>query len=101
MGAHAPNDAQATISVAPVLGDVAGAYKSLTTLDYGKGVREMDWQPFHKRLWQRDYYERIIRSESEIGPAREYIANNPIKWEFDRENPARTNTGIVRTKTPP
>ena len=73
----------------------------MTTVDDGKGVRGMDWPPFHKRLWQRDYYERIIRNESEIGLAREYIANNPMKWEFDRENPARTDSGIVGTgKTP-
>ena len=87
--------------VAPALGDVVGAFKSLTTVDYGKGVRETDWPPFHKRRWQRDYYERIFRNESEIGLAREYIADNPMKWELDRENPARIGSGIVRTgKTP-
>ena len=87
--------------VGPALGDVVGAYKSLTTLEYGKGVREMDWPPFHKRLWQRDYYERIIRSESELRLSGEYIANNPMKWELDRENPSRTKSGSVRTETAP
>ena len=88
-------------NVGPALGDMVGAYKSLTTVAYGKGVREMDWPPFHKRLWQRDYYERIIRNESEIALAREYIANNPMKWELDRENPARTGSGIVPTEKTP
>ncbi len=39
-------------------------------------------------VWQRNYYERVIRDENELGRAREYIANNPLKWETDKENPA-------------
>ena len=84
----AQNDMRATTRVAHTLGDVVGAYKSLTTVECGKGVRELGWPPFEKRLWQRNYYERIIRNESELGLAREYIANNPMKWEFDHENPS-------------
>ena len=81
-------DTRATTRVAPTLGDVVGALKSLTTVEYGRGVRETGWSPFDKRLWQRNYYERIIRNESELGLAREYIANNPMKWAFDHENPS-------------
>jgi len=36
--------------------------------------------------WQRNYYEHIIRNEDELNSIREYIINNPLKWEFDREN---------------
>ena len=39
-------------------------------------------------LWQRNYYERIIRDDEEWNRIREYIANNPLKWEEDSENPA-------------
>jgi putative transposase len=35
-------------------------------------------------LWQRGFYDRIIRSESELRRFREYIANNPLQWELDR-----------------
>ncbi|MGD9486401.1 MAG: transposase [Calditrichaceae bacterium] len=38
-------------------------------------------------IWQRNYYERVIRDENELNRIREYIINNPIKWEMDRENP--------------
>lgn len=38
--------------------------------------------------WQRNYYERIIRNDYELCCDREYIINNPIKWELDNENPA-------------
>ena len=42
-------------------------------------------------LWQRNYYEHIIRNENELDKIREYIQNNPLKWEFDRENPLCKN----------
>jgi len=38
-------------------------------------------------LWQRNYYEHIIRNEDELNRVREYVANNPLQWEFDTENP--------------
>ena len=39
-------------------------------------------------IWQRNYYEHIIRNERELNAVREYIANNPLQWSLDRENPA-------------
>ncbi|EKD34841.1 MAG: hypothetical protein ACD_75C02165G0001, partial [uncultured bacterium] len=41
-------------------------------------------------VWQRNYYERVIRDENELSRARQYIVNNPMQWELalDRENPA-------------
>ena len=39
--------------------------------------------------WQRNYYEHIIRSEDELNSIREYILNNPLHWQFDRENARR------------
>jgi len=41
-------------------------------------------------VWQRNYYERIIRTEAELRSVREYIAMNPLGWERDEENPDRT-----------
>jgi len=40
-------------------------------------------------VWQRNYYEHVIRNEESLNKIREYIANNPAQWEFDRENPDR------------
>ena len=36
--------------------------------------------------WQRNYYERILRNENELYIKRRYIINNPMKWEFDKNN---------------
>ena len=41
-------------------------------------------------VWQRNYYERVVRSEDELDRIREYVGLNPLKWQFDRENPYRT-----------
>lgn len=38
------------------------------------------------KLWQRNFYERVIRNEDELGLMRQYIVENPAKWEFDKEN---------------
>jgi putative transposase len=38
-------------------------------------------------LWQRNYYEHIIRNETDLHRIRTYIANNPLQWALDEENP--------------
>lgn len=71
----------------PTLGDVVGAFKSITTHQYTVGVKEEDWQAFNGRLWQRNYYEHIIRNERGLNVIREYVQNNPIVWEQDSLHP--------------
>ncbi|MBW4053973.1 MAG: transposase [Proteobacteria bacterium] len=44
-------------------------------------------------MWQRNYFERVIRNEDDLSKAREYIVNNPMKWELDKENPANVTDG--------
>jgi REP element-mobilizing transposase RayT len=39
-------------------------------------------------LWQRNYFDRIIRDEDELDHIRKYIWNNPHQWEEDEENPS-------------
>ena len=72
----------------PTLGDIIGWFKTMTTNEYIRGVKQMNWPPFPGRLWQHNYYERIVRNERELHAIRQYIVENPLKWEFDRENPA-------------
>ena len=38
-------------------------------------------------VWQRNYYEHVIRNEDDLDEIREYIVNNPLKWDLDSENP--------------
>jgi REP element-mobilizing transposase RayT len=60
-------------------------FKSVSTRKINK-IRNNPGCP----AWQRNYYERVIRNETELAAAREYIVNNPQKWELDKENPANS-----------
>jgi putative transposase len=71
-----------------VLGNVVGAFKSISTHEYIDGVQEKGWEPFNKRLWQRDFYDRIIRNDRELEAIRAYIVNNPANWSGDKLHPA-------------
>jgi hypothetical protein len=62
----------------------------MTTNEYLREVKTSDWAPFQGRLWQRNYYEHVIRDEESLNRIREYILNNPAQWAFDPENPAAT-----------
>ncbi len=68
------------------IGDVIGAFKSLTTTQYIIGVNEHGWPPFYRRLWQRNYYEQIVRNPRMFTNIRHYIRMNPVRWSQDREN---------------
>ncbi len=40
-------------------------------------------------LWQRNYYEHIVRDEDDLHRIRQYIRDNPLKWDEDPDNPGR------------
>jgi putative transposase len=63
------------------LGAIIGSYKS-TVARIINGLLKTPGAT----IWQRNYYEHIIRNETEYESIREYIANNPFRWESDEEN---------------
>jgi REP element-mobilizing transposase RayT len=69
------------------LPDMVHRFKTMTTSRYTDGVKQSGWPPFRGRLWQRNYYEHVIRDRESLKRIREYIADNPARWAFDRENP--------------
>lgn len=74
----------------PTLGDVIQWLKTMTTNEYIRGVRQLGWPAFNGKLWQRDYFDHIVRNPESLDRIREYIRDNPIRWSLDRENPNRT-----------
>ena len=66
---------------------MVGAFKSLTTVEYVRGVRGRGWTPFRGRLWQRNYYEHIVRGDKSLEKIEQYILDNPANWYLDKENP--------------
>jgi len=69
------------------LAEVIKRFKSFTAMRYREGVRSRGWRRLSGGLWQRNYYEHIVRHEDELNRVRRYILENPIRWQYDRENP--------------
>jgi len=63
------------------LGLIIGELKSLIINEYIKNIKQNNWPRFDKRLWQRNYFERIIRNEKEYLIYKNYIRDNPINFE--------------------
>jgi putative transposase len=66
------------------LGAIIGSFKSAVTRE-ARLRRLHDASP----LWQRNYYERVVRNADELLYIREYIIANPSMWNRDPENPLR------------
>ncbi len=70
----------------PALGTIVQRFKAVTTALYARGVREDGWPPFDGRLWQRNYYEHVVRDERDLDRCRAYIHTNPANWRTDPDN---------------
>jgi len=68
------------------LGDMVGAFESITTVKYINGVKTKNWKRFDGKLWQRNYWEHIIRNEQSLNTISAYIINNPKNWDNDKLN---------------
>lgn len=64
------------------IGRLIGAFKTVSTKRLN-AIRKIPGDS----VWQRNYYEHIIRSEESLTHIRQYIVGNPARWEEDRENP--------------
>ena len=61
---------------------IVGAFKTFSArrINQARGVTGIP-------VWQRNYFERVIRSDSELDDTRAYILENPVRWDLDEENP--------------
>ena len=73
------------------IGSIIRSYKAAVT-------RQCRKDEICEIVWQRNFYERIIRSEKELNCLREYIANNSLNWNIDRENPMSENYELEYTE---
>ena len=62
---------------------VVGYFK----MNSGKRINQQRGAP-GASVWQRNYYERVIRNERELNAIRQYIADNPLQWDLDGDNPS-------------
>lgn len=68
---------------APTLSTIIQWFKTMSTNEYIHNVKTNNWPSFDKHLWQRSYYEHIIRNETDLLKIQEYIQSNPNNWEKD------------------
>ena len=66
------------------IGNLVDWFKTMTTNEYIRGVKQYGWKRFDGKLWQRNYYEYIIPSTEEYERIADYITENPEKWQSDR-----------------
>ena len=73
------------------LSEIVRAFKSFSARRINKG-RGTPGYP----VWQRSYYERVIRNDEEMREIRRYIRENPLRWEIDSENPKSSSEPAIR-----
>jgi putative transposase len=84
---NTPKSSNHLHDIAPILGNVIGWFKTMTTNAYIHGVREQAWQPFNRKLWHRNYYEHIVRDQLAKERIHTYIEQNPARWWRDCMHP--------------
>jgi REP element-mobilizing transposase RayT len=85
---NAPHpDDSSTTTPSSTIGSMIQWFKTGTTYDYISGVKQQGWPPFNKRLWQRNYWEHIVRNEREHERIANYILANPSSWPEDSLHP--------------
>ena len=92
-----------------ILGDVGAGFKPAPTVVAGRPPRRhaipeivrafktfsarqinVQAQSVGRHVWQRGYYDHVVRDDRDLGRIRDYIFTNPLRWSMDRENPLRT-----------
>jgi len=69
----------------PDINSIIAAFKSIVSKQYNKHCRDNNI-PLLQGIWQRSYYDHIIRSEEDLRMIADYIWHNPLNWELDKYN---------------
>ena len=65
------------------LGTIIQWFKTMVSNEYIENVKTNNWIPFNNRLWQRNFWEHIIRDEQSYKDISQYIIDNPVNWGKD------------------
>ena len=71
--------------------EIIRRYKSVTSCRYIEGVKTRGWQRFDGNLWQKSYFDHIIRNQRAHDYIAKYIIDNPQRWNKDNINPHHDN----------
>jgi len=67
----------------PTVSELVQRFKTITTKLYVDGVKDGSYAPFDKKIWQKSFYDHVIRNEDDYLRIWQYIDENPIKWTED------------------
>lgn len=68
----------------PTVSDIVQSFKRYSTVEYAKMVKQGLLPPFDKQIWQRSFYDHIIRNRDDYNEVYKYIYENPKHWELDK-----------------
>ena len=74
---------RADMESAPTLSTIMQEFKRYSTVEYTKLVKQGLAMPYDKQVWQRSFYDHVIRGQSDYDDIYRYIENNPAQWEQD------------------
>lgn len=73
------------------ISNIVGGFKSISAVEYLKFIKQKNLN-ISGKIWQRSFYDHIIRDDESLNKIREYIHNNPYTWENDENNLFRLNS---------
>ena len=75
---------RADMESAPTVSEIIQSFKRYSTVEYTKMVKYGILPPFDKQIWQRSFYDHVIRNRDDYNEIYKYIYENPMKWQFDQ-----------------
>jgi REP element-mobilizing transposase RayT len=77
------------------LSRIVQAFKSVSTIEYGRRVKAGEFPPYNRALWQRSFNDRMLRDDRDVEAARNYIESNPYRW-IERAKTDRDHARILK-----
>ena len=81
--------------------DLVRAFKMRVMKSWPRGTRLGGWEPYDTHLWQRSYYDTLIRNDAHLETTRAYILANPRRWVEHREEPSHSALVDAQTHQDP
>ncbi len=75
---------RADMESAPTVSEIVQSFKRHSTLEYIKLVKQGVLLPFDRQIWQRSFYDHVIRGQADYDEIYRYIEENPLRWELDK-----------------
>ena len=74
---------RADMESAPTISEIVQSFKRFSTIEYTKMVKKGLLPPFDKQIWQRSFYDHVIRNRDDYEEIYKYISENPLRLHYD------------------